>query len=226
MRKVADHSRIRPARQGGGDVGYIERRSRPRCEVEGHDDRAPQVPHAPPRRWDEAGLASNKRFGSHTSAGRITHRDQVIKKRVQPLFEVPEAARGEELVRGAEGLRRERGEGLQRERRRRPLRRGRVKERVVTNEVAKVARPNPIRPRVQVVMVRVCGGHQESGAKARIGTPTPQERVGHGVIRGKGQRKSWRQEWPERTRPHCPVLRSPSLPRRCPSATAPARACR
>eukprot|EP00965_Chrysotila_dentata_P094430 3121847-Pleurochrysis_carterae.AAC.1 len=37
------------------------------------------------------------------SARRITHRDQVIKKRVQPRLEVPEAARGEELARGVEG---------------------------------------------------------------------------------------------------------------------------
>eukprot|EP00965_Chrysotila_dentata_P062929 2084131-Pleurochrysis_carterae.AAC.1 len=75
VREVADHARIRPARQGGGDVGHIEGRGGPRCKVQGHDDRASQVPHAPSRCRDEAGLATNKRLGTHTSVGRITHRD-------------------------------------------------------------------------------------------------------------------------------------------------------
>eukprot|EP00965_Chrysotila_dentata_P067986 2249027-Pleurochrysis_carterae.AAC.1 len=75
MRAVADHARIGRLTQGGGDVGHIEGRSRSRCEVEGHDHRAPQVPNAPPCCRDEASLAPNKRLGTHTSVRRIAHRD-------------------------------------------------------------------------------------------------------------------------------------------------------
>eukprot|EP00965_Chrysotila_dentata_P259736 6213659-Pleurochrysis_carterae.AAC.3 len=49
--------------------------------------------------------------------------------------------------------------GVERKHRCRAVRRRRVKQRIVSNKVAKVARPDPVHPRAQIVMVRVRRGH-------------------------------------------------------------------
>eukprot|EP00965_Chrysotila_dentata_P077192 2548497-Pleurochrysis_carterae.AAC.1 len=93
------------------------------------------------------------------------------------------SSRGESKLgwreRNRERWRSEGGEGVERKRRCRAVRRKRVKQCIVSNKVAKVVRPDPVHPRAQIVMVRVPGGHCERSPQARVGALALEERVRH-----------------------------------------------
>eukprot|EP00965_Chrysotila_dentata_P108646 3589098-Pleurochrysis_carterae.AAC.1 len=124
-----------------------------------------------------------------------------MQKRDQPGSQVTRTPRGEQLsgrVKGLsialhrlqlgrrerirEGRQSERGEGVKRKRRCQAVRRRRVKQCIVSNQVAKVARPDCIDPEAQIVMVRVRGGDCERSPQARICTLVLEKRVRHGDL--------------------------------------------
>eukprot|EP00965_Chrysotila_dentata_P017224 571658-Pleurochrysis_carterae.AAC.1 len=80
-----------------------------------------------------AGWASRS-LNSHARASRCA------KERAQPGLQVAKTPGGEQLT--------GRVEGVEHKRRCRAVRRRRVKQRIISNKVAKVARPDPVHPRL------------------------------------------------------------------------------
>eukprot|EP00965_Chrysotila_dentata_P016824 557855-Pleurochrysis_carterae.AAC.2 len=54
---------------------------------------------------------------------------------------------------------------MERKRRCGAVRRGRVKQRIISNKVPEVKRSDPVHPGTHIVMVRVRGGHCQSGSQ-------------------------------------------------------------